>query len=60
MEAGAGNQIGHYEIKDLLGEGGMGSVYLGVDTRTGEPVAVKEIKSDLAGSDQEAIIYEPS
>lgn len=32
---------GHYELMDLLGQGGMGSVYAGRDQLTGRRVAVK-------------------
>src|SRR6185369_11224217 len=37
----SGMRLGPYEILDLLGEGGMGKVYRGVDTRLNRAVAVK-------------------
>jgi serine/threonine-protein kinase len=36
-----GQVLGHYEIVRRLGEGGMGVVYLGRDTKLDRPVAVK-------------------
>ncbi|MCP4540926.1 MAG: protein kinase [Chloroflexi bacterium] len=33
--------------KDLLGQGGMGDVYRGVDTQTGQTVAIKVLKPDV-------------
>jgi eukaryotic-like serine/threonine-protein kinase len=37
----AGTRLGPYQILGPLGEGGMGKVYRGVDTRLDRPVAIK-------------------
>ncbi len=39
----------HYRIKREIGQGGMASVYLCVDIRTEEHVAVKVLRPELAG-----------
>jgi len=40
--------IGHYKLGEELGTGGMGTVYRGIDTRTETPVAIKQLKSEVA------------
>jgi serine/threonine-protein kinase len=37
--------LGHYLVRELIGEGAMGRVYRATDSRTGEEVAVKQIKA---------------
>ncbi|HEY3662037.1 MAG TPA: serine/threonine-protein kinase [Chthoniobacterales bacterium] len=43
-ELSAGEMLGDYRIISLLGEGGMGEVYLADDTHFGRQVAIKLIK----------------
>ncbi|MDN5762981.1 MAG: Stk1 family PASTA domain-containing Ser/Thr kinase, partial [Microlunatus sp.] len=40
---------GRYEMAGLLGRGGMAEVHRALDLRLGRPVAVKELRADLAG-----------
>jgi DNA-binding NarL/FixJ family response regulator len=41
---------GRYQPGRLIGGGGMGNVYIGTDTLTGETVAIKELRSDMVGN----------
>jgi serine/threonine-protein kinase len=42
---------GQYSVDRLLGQGGMGAVYLGRDVTLDRPVAIKVIKPDVAAND---------
>jgi len=44
--------IGHYELGQVLGKGGFASVRTGVDTRTGERVAVKILERTMLNPDE--------
>jgi serine/threonine-protein kinase len=44
-------RLGPYEIGEPLGKGGMGSVYVATDTRSGQRVAIKALTPHLATAD---------
>ncbi len=49
--------LGPYELKRLLGEGGMGQVYEGLDRRDGARVAVKLLRGGAMATDREKELF---
>src|SRR5688500_14613104 len=47
MAVRAGSKVGTFEILTLLGSGGMGEIYRGVDTKLNRPVAIKFLSDKL-------------
>ena len=47
-----GQMIGRYRIRELIGTGGMGRVFLADDSELSRPVAVKVLHSDVAENDE--------
>lgn len=46
---------GRYEVKEILGQGGMGTVFKAVDRELGEVIAIKTLKQDFLASDPTAL-----
>jgi serine/threonine protein kinase len=47
-----GDQLGHYQLKELLAVGGMGLVFRGYDPALDRPVALKVLAPELAADTQ--------
>lgn len=52
-----GSTISHYKVLEKIGEGGMGVVYKGIDTRLYRPVAIKILSENLVNSEQSRLRF---
>src|SRR5712691_6761280 len=52
MSTPAGKRLGRYEIRSLLGVGGMGEVYLAQDTQLRRPVAFKLLPPEFTRDEE--------
>ena len=52
-----GTRLGHYEIRSLIGAGGMGTVYLAEDLNLRRPVALKLLRADLAADEDRLLRF---
>ncbi|MGB5162540.1 MAG: protein kinase [Thermoanaerobaculia bacterium] len=53
-----GQRLGHYVIMSMLGEGGMGEVYLAKDTKLGRDVALKVVPEEYASDPSRLLRFE--
>ncbi len=53
-----GKTLGHYEITDKLGQGGMGSVWLAQDVKLGRQVAIKTLPEEFAKDEERLARFE--
>ena len=58
MTLDPGTTLGTFEIKGILGKGGMGEVYRALDTKLGREVAIKVLPEDFAADPERLTRFE--
>jgi serine/threonine protein kinase/Tol biopolymer transport system component len=58
MSLKEGTKLGRYEIRSLIGAGGMGEVYRANDPKIGRDVAIKVLPSDFASNSERVQRFE--
>jgi len=58
MTLASGTKLGRYEIRSLIGAGGMGEVYLARDPRIGRDVAIKVLPTNLTDDKERLARFE--
>lgn len=58
MTLSAGTTLGRYEIRSLIGAGGMGEVYLALDPKIGREVAIKVLPIAVSGDSDRLARFE--
>src|SRR4029078_8070530 len=58
MPIDPGTKLGRYEIRSLIGAGGMGEVYLARDPKIGRDVAIKVLPETLADDKERLARFE--
>src|SRR5678816_1352496 len=57
MGIAAGAKIGRYEVRNLIGSGGMGEVYMARDIKLGRTVALKILPMEIVSEPQRILRF---
>ena len=58
MSIEIGTKLGRYEIRSLIGVGGMGEVYRASDPKIGRDVAIKVLPADFSADNERVVRFE--